>query len=86
MIKFELYNPIVNVVFISNDEVKKKKMHKQLKNRVLKISISRFISRTDLANILIEICQTKLNLSNQEIYEHKILLPKLNDITAKHFK
>ena len=74
-IKFEIFNPVVNVIFISNDKVDKSNYAKTLKKEVVKTCISRFMSKTDLANILLEICQVKLGISNSELSNYKILLP-----------
>lgn len=51
----ELYNPLVKVLFIDNDNMVNKSLtYKDYENSLLKISISRFMKKTELTKLLIE--------------------------------
>lgn len=51
----ELYNPLLRVLFVDNEKLINKTIsHKDFKNSLLKIPISRFMKKNELIYLLME--------------------------------
>ena len=86
-LKIEIYNPVVNILFINNDFINNKKFSvKNYKNFILQIPISKYMHGHDLNIILKEQAVVKFKTIKYDLESSKILLPEENEINSKMVK
>ena len=52
-IKCEIYSPLINVIFLSGDKMEKKEIsHRNIKEYIVKVPISKFMHSQDLYKLL----------------------------------
>ena len=80
-VRLELFNPIINVLLISNKDLENKKITKSnLKRFIVPLSISQYMNGNDLKLLITEVISAKGYKNSREF---QILIPDIDDVQTR---